>query len=71
MQKNCYCKEVIMECQDCGRKRATTIIFSMEHLLFYAVCDECIGKDDYILGDGLLKKFAEDINYGNKTDNSI
>lgn len=50
-----------MDCQDCSKNKATTIIFSTKDLRFYAICNECIEKEDYILGDGLLKEFIKEL----------
>ena len=36
-----------MDCQDCGKKQADTVIFSMEHLTHIAVCRDCIGSGEY------------------------
>ena len=43
-----------MDCQDCGAYPAKKIVFNIAQNEFFAMCDECIGKDDFVCPDELL-----------------
>ena len=48
-----------MECEDCNKKIANKIIFSTDVFRFFAVCEDCIGENDYVCPDGLIKNMVE------------
>jgi len=37
-----------MECQDCAKKEATTIIYDKDKGMWLKVCDDCIKEDDMV-----------------------
>lgn len=44
-----------MECQDCNKKVADTLIYCIEKSMFFVVCRDCIKDTDKICPDELLK----------------
>jgi len=47
-------------CQDCDKKEATSLIFDLDKLDFFIVCDDCIEDDDRVCPYTLIKKLMEE-----------
>jgi len=47
-----------MECQDCNKKEADSIIFDGKKKQFFLVCGDCIKEDDFICPDDLIKNWS-------------
>jgi len=45
-----------MMCQDCGKREATHLVFNIDDLAFFWVCEECIKEEDRAYSIKELKK---------------